>query len=434
MRRRGFDWLVDAAFWTLAVICLLNLNEAAWMWIGVEGVLSVPMLLCCLVALLGLLRVGFMEALGGLGLLLLAALASYVGIGISTAILTTSALHVDAWGYLTRYLGSILLIVAAAVGGRIVLGRAGSEKPLLVLLGLLTVSCAFMLASPWLISVLQNPPTDGAFRNFGTSGNPNGAGFIACLTAVLALSFIRSGQFTVLAYGSLFVATTALIGTYSRTSFVILAVLLAGGVLASRGRELWRFVGGLALVGWLAGRTIARMDAGILLDSQIERLSSLLEMVERASVTDVTMAGRLTLWQMALEQTLESPLVGSGLGQLHSLQEAWLTNEGPPLGAHNMYLTLWGEAGFIPAILFILFLAGMLRLGITKRLDTLTASAVGGWGLVLLLSGITSHNLLLSRPSNFIIGVGCAAVAASYSRRTPSTAVQKHPWQDPASP
>ena len=424
MRQRKSDRLVDAAFWTLAVICLLSLNEAVWMWIGVEHALSVPMLLCCLIALLGLLRFGIVDALGRLGVLLVVALASYVGIGILAAILTTSALHVDPWDYLERYLMSILLIVAAAVGGRVVFERAGREMVLLALLGILTIGCAFTIASPWLFLVFQNPPGDGMFRHFGTAGNPNEAGFIACLTVVLALSFVRTGRFTVLGYGSLFVATTALIGTYSRTSLLILAFVVVGGVVASRGRELWRFVGGLAVVGWLAGRTLARLAAGTLQDSQIRRLSSLVEVFQTASVDDLTMAGRLTLWRLATEQALESPAVGSGLGQLHSLEEAWISTSGTLLGAHNVYLTLWGEAGLIPVILFVLFLAGMLRLGMSRRLDTLTVSVVGGWGLALLLAGVTSHSILLSRSNNFVIGVACAAAAARYSRRSSSPAAQ----------
>ena len=434
MTNRGFDWIIGAAFWALAAICLFNLNDVGRMWIGVEEALSVPMLLCSLVALLGLFRVRFLEAVGGLGVLFLAALASYVGIGILVSIFTATDFRTGAWDYLTRYLSSILLVLAAAVGGRIVLQRAGTERALQGVLGLLTASCGLTLASPWLMTVFQNPPEDGTFRNFGVFANPNEAGFVACLAVVLALSFIRTGRLAVLGYGSLLVAAAALVGTYSRTALVALAILLAGGLLASRGRERWRFAGGLVVVGWLLARTIANIDAGILLDPQVERLTSLLTIVESASVDDVTLAGRLTLWQIALEQTLESPLLGSGLGQLHVLEEAWFGDEGLPLGAHNMYLTLWGEAGFIPLLLFILFLAGMLRLGVAGGLDALAAGAVGGWGLVLLLSAMTSHNLLLSRPANFIIGVACAAAVAGYSRGTAAPASRKSRWQDPVSP
>lgn len=414
--------IVAPAFWALAVICLLNLNDLGRMWTGVPFPLSVPMLVCCLLTLPALLRIQVTDALGGMGALLLAALASYLCIGIAVVIATPEAVRTDAWDYLDRYLRSILLIVAATVGGDIVLRRAGRERTLLGVLVLLTASCVFMLASPLLMSVFRNPPVDGDFRYFGTFANPNEAGFVASLAVVLAIAFIRAGRFTVVGYGGLFVAASASIGTYSRTAIAILAFLLAQGALKARGRERWRFLAALVVVGWLFTRTLANLDAGLLAGPQVERLYSLFDMVESRSTNDVSMGGRLTLWQIALERTLDSPLVGSGLGRLHSLEEAPLSDEGIPLGAHNMYLMLWGEAGFIPVTLFVLFLAGLLRFGMSGRQGDLTAAAVGGWGLVLLLSGLTSHSVLLSRPGNFVMGLTLAATAVIRSPRAPPPA------------
>lgn len=417
MTQQMLDRVVVGAFWSLCVMCLLNLNDVGRMWIGAEEFFSLPMLLCCLLILPGLSRMRIVDALGGMGALLVAALASYAGIGIVMAIATGSASSAGAWDYLVRYLISILIILAAAIGGRIVVQRAGHENALLGVLGLLTASCALTLASPWLLRVFQNPPLDASFRYFGVFANPNEAGFVACLAVALALSFIRTGRFAVLAYGSLFVAVPALIGTYSRTALITLLVLVIGGALASRGNERWRALGGMVAVGLFFVNTMTDMNAGILLESQIGRLESLIAAIENRSADDVTMAGRLTLWRLALDETLESPLVGLGLGQLHSLDAAWLTDEGIPLGAHNMYLMLWGEAGIVPLILFVLFLAGMLRLGIGTRPNGLAAGAVGGWGMALLLTAITSHSLLLNRPANLIIGIACALAAARCSRR-----------------
>ena len=417
MTNRGFDGVVAGAFWTLGVLCLLSLNDVTFMWFGIERAFSVPMLLCCLVVLLGLLRVRPLEVLGGMGVLLMAALVSYVGTGILVAFATGTELQTDAASYLRRYTSSILVILATAVGGRIVLQRSGSERTLLSILAILTASCTLILASPRLLLLFQNPPVQGEYRYFGPFSNPNEAGFVACLAVALAFSLIRASRFRLLAYGSLFVAVYALIGTYSRTSLVILPVLMVGGVLVTRGAERWRLMAGLAVVAWVGAGTMADAIAGILLDPQITRLNSLVRMVETLSFDDVTLEGRLALWQLGTEQVLASPLYGNGLGQLHSLDGAWYNGEGVLLGVHNQYLTLWGEAGLIPVILFVLFLAGMLLFGIKRRTDVAVASAVSGWAMVILLTGMTSHSMLLSRPANFILGFSCAAAAFAGSRR-----------------
>ena len=417
MQEQGLDRLVVWAFWTLCVLCLLGLNEVAFMWLGIERAFSPVMLVCCLVMLLGLLRVRFRDALGTMGVLLMAALASYVAIGTLVALAGGTDWRTDALWYLQRYMSSILLILAVAVGGRIVMERTGGERTLLVILGVLTGSCALMLASPWLLLVFPNAPPDGQFRYFGPFLSPNEAGFAACIAIVLAFSCLRAGRFKLLAYGSLFVAVSALVGTFSRTALVTLPVVAVGGILVSRGAERWRFLTGMAVISLVGARTLADVNTGNLLEPQVARLGSLLRIVESLSVDDVTLAGRLTLWQLGTELALASPLYGYGLGRFHALEEAWYNNDGHLLGVHNQYLTLWGEAGVVPLLLYVLFLVGMLRLGLRRGTDIALVSAAAGWTMVIVLNGMSSHTMLLSRASNFVLGLSCAAAAFAASRR-----------------
>ena len=417
MKEDGLDRPVAWAFWTLCVVCLLGLNEVALMWLGIERALSPLMLLCCLVALFGLLRVRPPDALGGLGMLLVAALVSYIGIGTVVAFATGMELRTDAVWYLRRYTSTILLVCAAAVGGRIVMERIGGERTLAVILAVLTGSCALMLASPWLLLVFPDAPPDGRYRYFGPFQNPNEAGFVACLAVVAAFSLLRAGRFSLMAYGSLFVAVSALVGTYSRTALVIMPVVVGAGVVLCRGAERRRFAIGMVVVLWVAARTLVDADAGVLASQQIARLNSLLTLVESLSIDDVTLAGRLTLWRIGTELALASPLYGYGLGRFHALEEAWYNGDGVLLGVHNQYLTLLGEAGVVPLALFVLFLAGMLGVGMRRGPEVAVRSAASGWAVVLLLSGLTSHSMLLARTSGFILGVGCAAVAFAAARR-----------------
>ena len=410
MTDRLLDRIVASAFWTLSIVCLLNLNDFARMLTGVERAFSPLLLFCCLIALAGLLRVGLMEALGTSGTLILSALASYAGVGIVVSVLTGSDLRSDAAFHLERYLGSMLLILATAVGGRVVWTRIGGERLLRALLVVMAGSCVLILATPWLMEVYLVPPERGDLRFSGSFSNPNHAGLFACLAVALALSFIRAGRFRPFADGVLLAAVAALVLTFSRTALVILPALLAHSLLASRGVERRRLVvvGVLALAGVVLTGTLTNLSTGVLADPQRARWESLSQVVDNRSVDDVSLGGRLTLWRVASEMALEAPLFGHGLGRLHRLDGGYYDEDGVLLGAHNQYLVLVGEAGFIPLVLFVAFLWTMARRGSDRQ--TLPG-AVSGWALVLAVFSLTADGILTQRPCDFLIGVACVVLA-----------------------
>ena len=421
MRESGLDRLVGLAFWTLGVLCLLNLNDLAGMWIGAERAFSVPILICCVVALAGLVRSDLREALGLPGALILSSLVAYTGIGIVVAILGGTALQSDASWYLTRHAGSILVILAAAVGGRVLWLRVGGDRVLLGLLLILTASCTLMLASPWLWDIFRNPPPEGAYRYFGSFSDPNEAALVACLTAVTALAALRRGRSHILVYGALLVAVAALVGTFSRTAIVILPVLVLSALLVSRGAQRKRLAGGAAIIGLVLLGGFANLDLDQIDERQIARLDSLSGMVELSAIDDVSLAGRATLWRLALDQALESPLFGNGLGSLHHLEGAWYNHDGILLGAHNQYLILLGEAGFVPLILFASFLLVMFHAGFWKEKALWALGAVSGWALVLTLFSLAFHGILTQRACNFIMGLSCAVMVSCLRDEGPPT-------------
>ena len=404
---RLLDRIVTLAFWTLSVVCLLDLNDLARMLTGVERAFSPLLLFCCLIALAGLLRVGLMETLGTSGMLILSAIASYAGVGIVVSILTGSDYRSDAVFHLVRHLGSMLLILATAVGGRVVWTRIGGERLLRALLVVMAGSCVLMLVSPWLMDVYAVPPEQGNLRFSGSFSNPNDAGLVACLTIALALSFIRAGHFRPVADGVLLAAVAALVLTFSRTALVILPALLAHSLLASRGIERRRLVGVLALTGVVLVGSFTSLT-GVIEDPQRARWESLLQIVDSRTVDDVALGGRLTLWRVASDMALEAPLFGHGLGRLHRLDGGYYDSDGVLLGAHNQYLVLVGEAGFIPLVLFVVFLWTMARRGSHRQA---LLGAVSGWALVLAVFSLTAHGILTLRPCNFLIGVACVALA-----------------------
>lgn len=415
---RLLDRVVAPTFWALSAICLLNLNGLAFMWAGVERAFSLWLLLCCVVALAGLVRVRPTEALGVPGMLLLAALASYAGIGIVVSVVTGTDLRSDAAFYLVRHVNSAFLTLAAAVGGLVVWRRSGGERLLRGLLVVMVGSCLLVLASPLLVEVYQQPPEQGRLRYSGSFYNPNDAGMLACFTVVLALACLRAGRFRPAAHGALLVASIALVLTFSRTALMGAPVLLAHCLLWSRGVERRRLVGALALAGIILGAAVANLDTGALQERQLARWESVLQILERRSVDDVSLGGRLALWRIAADMALQAPLFGHGLGTLHRLEGAWYDGEtGVLLGAHNQYLVLIGEAGFVPLVLFLLFLGTALWSGLRAERDLPLVGAVSGWILVVALFSLTTDGILTKRYCNFVIGVGCAVLAGSAGRQ-----------------
>ena len=404
--------MVELAFWALGVLCLLNLNGLLFLWLGVERVFSALMLLCCLVLLAGMLRIRPREALGVPGMLILSCIVSYLGIGVVVAIANGAELRTQMTLYLTLYLTSLLVTFAAAIGGRLVWRRVGDAGVLTGVLIILSASCLLILASPWLLEVFRNPPVDGSYRYFGSFANPNNAALVASLAIVTALALLARGRHTFFMYGALLVAVAATVGTLSRTALLLLAPLGLMMLLVTRGAALRRVAVGIAIVVLGAAGLGAALDPGALDERQIARLESIRQLRDVSTIEDVALAGRATLWRLAWDEARESPFAGTGLGRLHELENAWLNQDGKPMGAHNQYLLLLGEAGIVPLLLFVSFLAVALHAGFRRRRAFWALGAVSGWALTLTLFSMTVHGVLTHRAVNFIVGLGCAAMAS----------------------
>ena len=407
------DRLVSVAFWTLGVLCLLNLNGLLFLWLGVERAFSALMLLCCLVLVAGLLRIRPREALGVPGMLILSCIVSYLGIGVVVAIANGAELRTQMTLYLTLYLNSLLVTFAAAIGGRLVWRRVGDAGVLTGVLIILSASCLLILASPWLLEVFRNPPADGSYRYFGSFANPNGAALVASLAVVTALALLARGRRTLIMYGALLVATAATVGTLSRTALVLLPVLGLTAILVTRSAARRRVVVGIAIVFLAAAGLQAGLDPNTLDERQVARLDSMRQLRNLSTIEDLPLAGRTTLWRLAWDEAQESPFAGTGLGRLHALENAWLNQDGKLMGAHNQYLILLGEAGIVPLLLFVSFLAVALHAGFRRRRAFWALGAVSGWALTLTLFSMTVHGVLTHRAVNFIVGLSCAAMASS---------------------
>ncbi len=254
--------LIAIAFWTLAVITLTNLRYLhLWGLPSVEVVIARVTIVCC-VLLLGLVgarrliacrKSGSLApirgALGGTpGLLLFAAVASYLAIG--AAVLGVEAIsQPETAGSLKYRVLQFGVLVAAAVGGRAALEGIGADRLLQGVLVVLILSCVIILASPVLRDLDILPPYRIPFRLTGAFVNPNDAGLAACMTVALAVALLTNGGPRTLGWLGLAAGVAASLATASRTALVVLGAVAVVFLLISVRSKPRPFVLALAATG-----------------------------------------------------------------------------------------------------------------------------------------------------------------------------------------
>ena len=410
--RRPAPSAPELVFWLVAAMAILNvktLDELTGAGRAVSLPITAALAACHLLLASLVLRLSWRRVLGAPGLLAAAALGSYLVLGAAASIRTGAG----GWEYAPRYGYALLGAVAAAVGAAAALRRTGAEGLARGLLPLFGAASALVLASPWLpelslieadLNVLNSPRPAGLF------GNPNAAGFAGCAAAALALPALRARRLRAPAGLALALGAAAAAASYSRTAIFTLAAAVFILSALARGGSRWRLpVGALALAG-LAGAVFVMSAAWrlpFLSFSQVELLA-----FDNASAET-----RFFVFETALSRVADRPLLGSGFGAFHampaldSLSVCYTLGGFAPCGAHNLFLAMAGEAGIVPPVLFLLFLAAVLRARLRSG-PSLAGDAAVGWAVVLFGDAMTTHSALIASPWNaFLIGATCAAAA-----------------------
>ena len=230
--------LIAAAFWMLAVIAL---TELRYVHLGglpqVVPIVARATMVCC-VLLFGLVGARCMMAwrksgslgpirrtLGGTpGMLLFAAVASYLAIG--TSVLGVEGIREpDTAGLLKHHILLLGVLAAAMVGGSTLVERTGAERLLKGVLAVLIAGCAVILASPILRDLGILRPYWIPIRLTGAFDEPNSAGLVACMTVALAAGSLTNGGPRAIGWLGLAAGVAASLATASRTALVVLGVL-----------------------------------------------------------------------------------------------------------------------------------------------------------------------------------------------------------------
>ena len=418
-------------FWLLAVATLVNWNHLANMTVGTGLLVNLGLALCTVFLCLAV-RTPLRRALGVPGFLIVAVLISYLFIGLSVALVTGFAWYENG-PTLPFHVGlAALIVVATALGASAALHRVGAERVLKGILAILTVTCIFIPATPFLLDHVYTLPPHlsdvseiSAFRAIGTFQDPNIAGMVACYTAGLALSFLIGGRYRPVAVLVLILSSAAVILTFSKAAFLTLALLFLlflwpstsslrlKPTSAATTLVIVLVAGGIVLILVNAERLLmVREEFGYRLAAQEDRLTWIKTF--GGIDHDNALETRLNLWHLGASQITESPLFGHGITWFHHLEGASDCRLGVTCGVHNTYLMLWGEAGLVPLSLFLFFIGSLLR----KRLTlprSLATDAVTAWSLVFAVASMSIDGTVYSFWHAFILGLSCAV--ASHATR-----------------
>lgn len=260
-----------------------------------------------------------------------------------------------------------------------------------------------LLSVMFTISAFLNMAFVVAFPQFGIDedglwtgvfGQKNALGYIAALAIpalIVASRAWRGGRF--MFYPAIALHLVLLVGSQSKTMLVAALVPTISIVFyhTFRGR---RTLPGAVLVGLIGSGTFAVAFA----TANIGLLADWLD-------KDVTLTGRVPLWQNLLTVVWERPLLGHGYratfgGYFSPVHEVWIQNQWNPSHAHNAILQIWLEIGLVGAVIYLVlyFRAISRAVKVATRVD----GAVGLWPLVFLTttmlvsiteSGMTSEEL-----------------------------------------
>jgi O-antigen ligase len=197
--------------------------------------------------------------------------------------------------------------------------------------------------------------------------------------------------------------------TASRSGFYIL--LLCAVIYVVYRMRSWRInpaivpalVAVAALLGSLALMVVDR-PGGLGVDAtQGSVLGRVLDVTESTS-TELGVVTRSDVTAQALQAAFDAPWFGYGVFTFQGTEIASLQSP-LPLGAHDIYLVAWGEAGIAGLVLYLLVLGiginGMVRSALPERVRLL----LGLLWISYLIIGVVWHNQFTSLLATVYVGL-----------------------------
>lgn len=388
-------------FWALMLMVLLDLKGIMFYLFYQQGQTGQGRMAwvltgLCAVSLALTTWTSLAKSLGLPGFLFLGALFSYLGIGIAVNIWN----GMDAFPTVPvlRYGIYFMVVLATAAGTTTIARSIGVVRLLQWILVVLALGCISILATPWLASGDLLELIGVNMSGFYLQSNR--AGRVGAMTAWLAFALILCKGNRTLASFVLAVAVSAVAATLSRSAIVVLFVAVALFVaywIALRPKITINPISLLIFAATFGGVALLATRPGPLLFmvNDLGRKLFFLPSLLSGDISVVTSDMRWGNIVQALQNIEATPLVGSGFQELHSMEDTHYCGEilgnWIRCGAHNLYLTLWVEAGVVPVLLYLVYVLAMLgvSLGLPQSAATVTAL---GWTVIMALQNLFSDN------------------------------------------
>jgi len=176
---------------------------------------------------------------------------------------------------------------------------------------------------------------------------PNEAGFI-CITGYATTYGLKNVSAKLIGQ---FIFTLAGLLTFSRT-FIVIWLLINVISLKISVKNIRVFGLGFLIIG-----TLFFIDEVVGLNNpRFDQLKSIVNN-ENVSTEELNEDSRADTWARFYDKILDSPFIGNGYGSFSG-------KEGHGKGVHNSFLTVIGEAGILPFILFVLYIGYLIVMSI----------------------------------------------------------------------
>ncbi|MCP8938419.1 O-antigen ligase family protein [Alsobacter sp. SYSU M60028] len=391
----------DLAAIGLIVFGCLNLNGAFLLVTGIDSFFS-PFALVLSIGLCVLcFRASNVTVLYSLFFLFM---VSYLGFGSWENL---NANNFESKSF-TPYAATLLM-----VSGLYFFYTAASEEQLTsaarITKACLLLACVFTLGSDDLSRYFNYVAAEE--RASGLFANPNEAAVVALYALVLTVAYPAKRPLVSLLQIGLAVA--ALVLTFSKNGMLMLAVLGALYLIQRRSLSLSLVALGAVASLYVLGWYIVEYDVFGFSDERRERIVDVMSLMS-GEFNERTTTGRTNLWQFGLAKINQTFPWGSGLGQFHFLEGGVRNNVDQWLGVHNTYLMVLGEAGLLPLILLLAFLARLVGGAIASSNRTLLV----GCAVILLGDMVGVHGALAFRAHDVLLPLLMAGIVRGESAET----------------
>jgi O-antigen ligase len=288
------------------------------------------------------------------------------------------------------------------------------EKKLYKMVWVISVGTIFLGIYSWLQFFEMDPlPPVTLFRSLGrvvaTFENPNHLGnFFACVLCVVCAVFFTSiskWQF-IGRLGICNLCYTGVLLTGSRGAWIAalfgVFILMVGMQVKGKFALLWHryvvLVLPFVVITWLfSDLVMIKTSSGSI--ALGDRLLST-EQVVNLRIDDRSISHRLWIWNLTWKIIKDAPIVGHGLGTFGNVFTAFrmASQESPTefedvIFAHNEFLHLWVEQGFVGVVTFFLLVTLVLCQAI-KRTWRAEGTCIEVWGAIGIVGGMLVHSMV----------------------------------------